>query len=136
MLFGFGQPDEEVGAEDVGDLALEELSDGRAGDSSHDLADEEALGDGVIARQRAIVPPRLLGGEQRRGEVPIGQVLGRDRLLPARESGAVVHEVAHLDGLLAVGGELGPVRGDGRVEVEFAAVEEHQGDEERHGLGG
>ena len=49
----------------------EELAERLAGDPPHDLAHEVALGDGVVARRRARLPPRRLGGEQRRRLVPV-----------------------------------------------------------------
>ena len=97
------------------------------GDPPHDLALEVALGDGVVARRRARLPPRLLGGEQRGGLLAVVEVSYGDRLLPARQPGRVAHHVADLDVALAVGGELGPVRGHRGVEVELALVGEHRG---------
>jgi hypothetical protein len=47
----------------------------------------------------------------------------------------VAHEVADFDRLFSVGGELGPVLRDGSMEVEAAVIGEHEGDDERHGLG-
>ena len=43
--------------------------------------------------------------------------------------------MADLDALLAALRELGPVAGDGRVQVELASVGQHQGAQRRHGLG-
>jgi hypothetical protein len=42
--------------------------------------------------------------------------------------------VPHLDVLLALGRELGPVVGDRRVDVEFPTVHQHQRGEREHGL--
>ena len=57
------EADVEVGIERLGDLAVEELADRLAGDAPDDLADEVALGHGVVARPGAGLPPRRLGGE-------------------------------------------------------------------------
>ena len=125
VLLG-GQPDEELRLERLGHLAGEEGADGVPRDAADDLADEVALREGVVARCGAGLPPRRLGGEGRRALLPVGQVLGHQGLVPAAQAGGVPHDVAHLDPLLAVGGELGPVRGHGRVEVELAAVVQHR----------
>jgi hypothetical protein len=43
--------------------------------------------------------------------------------------------VADQDVLLALGGELRPVPGDRRVDVQLAPVDQHQGRQAGHGLG-
>jgi hypothetical protein len=48
----------------------------------------------------------------------------------------VAEYVAGGHGLLAAGGEFGPVGGDGFVQVELAAVGEDQTAQRGHGLGG
>ena len=106
------------------------------GDAAHDLALEVALGDGVVARRRARLPPRRLGGEQ------------RGDLLASRSRSSVVIGSSQPDSpavwlitwrtsmaALAVGGELGPVLGDRRVQVELAPVGEDQAGQRRHRLG-
>ncbi len=130
------EPDMEVGTERFGDLVAEEGSEALAGDPPHQFAHQIALGDGVVAGAVARLPPRLLGGEQRRHLVPVVQVLGRHRFLPARQAGRVGHHVADEHAVLAVRGELRPVAGDGCVEVELAPIGEHQCRYEGHGLGG
>ena len=62
--------DVEVGAERSRDLLREERADRLAGDPAHDLADEVALRDRVVAGRRARLPPRLLRGEQRGAPCP------------------------------------------------------------------
>ena len=66
VVLRLGQADVEVGAQRPGDLGGEPGPDGGAGDPAHDLADQVALGDGVVARRGAGLPPRLLGGQQPR----------------------------------------------------------------------
>ena len=80
------QPDVEVGAERAGDLVGEEPAERPAGDPADHLADQVALVDGVVARRRARLPPRLLRGEQRRRLLPVVEVLLRHRLVPARHA--------------------------------------------------
>ena len=130
------QADEEVGAERLGHLAGEPGADAVAGDATDDLADEVALRQRVVPRAGAGLPPRRLRSQPGDAELPVSQVLGGERLFPATQPRRVPHDVPDLDPLLAVGGELGPVRGDGRMEVEFLPVVQHEGDEEGHGLGG
>ena len=126
--------DVEVGAERSRDFVREERADRRARDPAHDLTDEIALRDRVIAGRRARLPPRLLRGQQRGRLVPVVQVVGLHRLLPARQSRAVTQEMANLDALLAILLELGPVASDGRVQVELASVREHERAQRSHGL--
>ena len=61
-----GEPDVEVGAERRGDLVAEERAERRAGDAPHDLADQVAVRQRVVAVGGAGLPPRRLGGERRR----------------------------------------------------------------------
>ena len=131
-----GQSDEEVGTQRLGHLTGEPGADRVSGDAAHDLSDQVALGQGVVAGGRSGLPPRHLGGQRRDAELPIRQLLGGDRLLPTREARRVAHEVADLDGLLAALRELGPVGGHRRVEVQLLAVGQHQGAHEGHRLGG
>ena len=126
----------EVGAERAGHLLGEERPERLARDAPHHLAHQEALRARVVARRRARLPPRRLGGEQGGALVPVLQVGGHQRLVPARQARRVAEQVAHQHALLAVGGELGPVARHRRVQVELAAVGQHQRDQERHGLGG
>ena len=136
VLFARGQTNEEVGTEDVGHLVFEKLANGGAGDATHDLTNEVALGYRVIARGGAGWPPGRLSGEDPHAPLPVREVFGPHWLAEAREPGGVAHHVAHLNGLFAVGGEFGPVGRDAFVKVEFATVGQHQRNEERHGLGG
>ena len=82
--------DVEVGAERPGDLLGEELADGgAAGDPADDLADEVALGEGVVAGRGAGLPQRRLRGEERGRLLPVVEVGLLDRLLPSPDSPAV-----------------------------------------------
>ena len=72
----------------------EEGADRLARDPAHDFADEVALGDGVIARRRARLPPRLLGGQQAGGLLPVVEILDGHRLRPAGQPGGVAQQMA------------------------------------------
>ena len=76
--------DVEVGAERAGDLLREERADRLARDAAHDLADEVALRDRVVARRGARLPPRRLRGEQGRALLPVVEVVAGHRLVPTR----------------------------------------------------
>ena len=121
----------------AGHLGGEPGPDGGAGDPTHHLADQVALGDGVVARRGARLPPRLLGGQQRGALLPVGQVLGPHRLGPARAGrrcGAIRWRTSTCS--LPPAANSGQYRATGRVEVELAPVGQHQGAQEGHGLGG
>ena len=121
-----GGADVEVGTERTGDVLAHEVAERLPGHPLDDLALEVALGDGVVARRRARFPPRGLRAEQGSGPATVVEVLVADGLLPARQAGGVAHHVTDLDRVLAVGGELRPHVGHRGVEVELAAVGEHQ----------
>ena len=94
----------------VGDLLAEERADRAAGDPPHELALQVALGDRVVARSTCPAPTTAPGvaswavtARSRRGPRP--RWPGRSRT--ARR---VAHHVADEHAVLAVGGELGPVR--------------------------
>jgi hypothetical protein len=135
VIVGGRQPDVEVRPERDRHLVLEEGAEALARDPPDDLADQVSLGHGVVARGGTRLPPRCLRGQQARHLLPVTEVLVGDRRLPPGQAGRVRHEVADLDGLLARRRELGPVVGDGGVEVELAAVGQDQRAQGRHGLG-
>ena len=69
-----------------------------AGDAAHDLADEVALGDGVVARRRARLPPRRLGGEQAGRLAPSRRgPSGASGSVQPGEAGGVAEQVADQD---------------------------------------
>ena len=125
------QADVEVGAQRPRNLRRKELAQALAGDAPDHFADQVAVVQHVVARGRPGFPPGRLGGQQGGRLVPVVHVLEGDGLLPARDARHVRQQMANLDPRLAVGRELGPVLGDGRVEVKLAAVDQHQRGERR-----
>ncbi len=131
------EADVEVGSQWPGHLLPEEGAHRLAGDPANDLADQIPLGHGVVARHGAGLPPGLLGREQGGGFLPVIKVLDRHRFGPAWQPGGVAQDVAEQNtSLLATRPELRPVAGHRRVEVELAGVDQHQGAQGGHGLGG
>ena len=128
--------DVEVGAEGLGHVLLEEPARGLARDAAHDLADQVPLGDRVVPRLGTRLPPRRLARQQLGAAIPVGEIFDGQRLLPTAEAGSVTEQVAYLDLVLAGGAELRPVPGDGRMEVQLAAIGQHQRAQGDHGLGG
>ena len=124
----------EVGPERFGDLLAEERADAAAVDATHELALQVPLGDRVVADCGSGLPPQHLLGEVRADLVPLVEVRRCERRVEAREPGAVTHHVPHEHAVLAALRELGPVLRDRRVEVEQAAVGEHQHAERCHRL--
>ncbi len=115
----------------VGDEVLQRLPCGAA----NQLADQKAVIERLITRCGARLPPRRLGGQPRRGLLPVEEVVDRHRFLPARDAGGVRQQVAHPDVLLAVGGELGPVRGDRLRQGRAVRDRSASARPARHGLG-
>ena len=118
--------DVEVRAQRLGEFLAQERAQRPARDPPHDLADEVALSDGVVATGCTRLPPGRLGGEEFRHPIPVVPDVSGVDLVETRQAGAVAHQMAHFDAFLAVGGELRPVLGDRRVEVEFATVGEQE----------
>jgi len=131
-----GQPDVEVCAQRSGDLLGEEAARRPAGDAADDLAHDEALGQRVVARRGTRLPARRLGGQPGRDGRPVVQVPGSHRAVEVRQARGVGQHVPDLHALLARGGELRPVPGHRRGQVEIAAVGEDQRAQRRHRLGG
>jgi hypothetical protein len=131
-----GQPDVEVGAERPGHLLGEEDAREPAGDPADDLAHHEPLGQRVVAGQRARLPARRLGGQPRSDRGPVAQVAGGHRAVEVRQARGMGEHVADLHVLLARRGELRPVPGHRRGQVEIAPVGEDQRAQGHHRLGG
>ena len=126
----------EIDAERTSDFAREELTGLLTADATDDLANEVTLVQRVIARLRAGLPPWLLCCEHRGRFFPVVDVVDNYWLRPRRHARSVRHEVTHFDCFFAVGRELGPVLRNGSKHIELAAVNEHQGGERGHRLGG
>ena len=121
------QADVEVDAGGLPDLLAQEGTEAAAVDASHEFADEEALGVGVVAVAGAGLPERFAGGERRADGVPVDDRARRQLGGEARQPGLVGEQVAH--GKLRLAGlrEFGPVARDGGVEVDRAALDKPQG---------
>ena len=115
-----GQPDAEVEAERLRDLLAEVGADRAAGDAPHDLADEVAVRDRVVAVRRCPAPRPAPGARARR---IIGSHASASSSVAARRPTRArrgARAGSDRDALLAGLRELGPVLGDRRVEVELA----------------
>ena len=131
-----GHADEEVGVERPGDFFPRECSHRPPVHAADDLADQVAEGDRVIAVAAARRPPRRALRQRRGHGRPVEQRLGGQRPADGGQPRAMAQEPAHRDVLLAGLGELGPVAGHRRVQVELAALGQHVGAERDHALGG
>ena len=109
-------------AKRLGEFLAQERAERTTRDPPHHLADQVALGDGVVAARRARLPPRRLRREAFRDGIPVvPDVRGVDVVEPG-QAGAVAEQMPHLDAFLAIGRELRPVLGDRRRHVQFAAI--------------
>ena len=120
-----GKSDPQVEIERFGNLLAKERAERATGDAAHDLADEMAVRERVVAVARAGRPQRRLLGEPVHDELPVAVPVLGNRLRERGEPGLMCEQHAHGDRVLAVLRELRPVRRDRRVEVELAARDEH-----------
>ena len=97
-----------------------------AAHASHHLADEMAVGVGVIGVARPGLPPRLGGGQRAGHRAPVPQVVVGQRRADGRHPCPVAQRVAQRRPLLAAGGELRPDGGDRVVEPHPPRVDELQ----------
>jgi hypothetical protein len=123
-LFGLVQTDVHVDTHRFGDLGAQVVPDRAAGDSSEDLAENEAEGGQLVTLGGARLPPRCSGSQLPADVVPVGHVPPVHPERGTDDSGTVTHHHADRDLLFAGLSELGPVAGHRRIEVEFAAIGE------------
>src|SRR5579875_681262 len=119
------QPEMAVGAERPGDVLGDPRPGKLAGDPPDDLADQEPVGHRVVAVGRARRPVRALllqGPDDRR---PGQQLRAGQRPVERGQPRLVGEQPPHGDGFLAGPAELGPVAGDGGVQVDDLPVGEH-----------
>src|SRR6185369_17325794 len=116
--------DEEVYAGGAADLLTQIGAERLAGDPSHDLADQESLRVDVIAVAGTRLPPRRLGGERLRHDVPVTPRARRQRAGNGRQRRLMRQEIAHRDPRLPRLGELEPVSSDRCVEVQPAGLDD------------
>lgn len=128
------QAHREVDPERSGDLLAQELPGQQTGDPADDLADQEAVSDRVVSGAGARLPPGLGGREAGRGELPVVELGQGVRVTQTGDARAVREQVADAHGLLALGGEFGPVGGDRGVQVQESAVGEDVGAERGRAL--
>ena len=131
------------GAEGLGQLGADEIAHALPGDGAGQAGGEPAVGDGVVGGA-AGGPLGGCGREPALHADVIEELVGvvRDGLHVV-EPGSVAEQLADRDPVLAGGGELGPVAGNGQVVVDQAAVGEpvdhHRGESlgrgEAEGLG-
>jgi hypothetical protein len=121
-----GQPDPEVQPERAGDL-LAKNSPRLRRDPSDDLADEPAVGDGVVAVLGAGLPQRARCRRAPRDGVPVEHLLVGEAGLGVDQPRLVAQQPRHRDLLLALGRELRPVLRHRRVQVQLAALGEQVG---------
>ena len=135
-----GVPMEHATLERPRHLGGEEAAQAAPADPPHQLADQPAERDPVVAVAGSGFPGRLArrhAGGDGLGVVPARTVPAQQRIGPGQPDGArlVAEELAHRGRRLARLPELGPVAHHGRVEVELAPVLEHVGAQRRHALG-
>ena len=129
------QPDVEVEAQRRGDLVGDEAAEAATGHPPDDLADQEAEGEGVVAVPGARLPERRLGGQPSDHVVPVVEAAGGDGVAQRGQPGLVVQQVPDEHTILAGRRELGPVGGDGGVDVQLAGRGQQVGRERRGPLG-
>jgi hypothetical protein len=125
---------EEIEGGWTGDGLAEVRAEGLARDASDHLADEEPLHVDEVSVAGTGLPPRCLGGEGLRHEIPAAPRVRRERPGDGRKSRLVRQQVPHRKTRLAGLGELGPVPRDRRVQIEPAVLDETERAHGRDGL--
>ena len=120
VLVLLGQADPEVDAERLGDGLAEERAERAAGDPAHQLADRPAEVDHVVAVAGARLPERLLGLQAGDHAVPVVELAGRRPRRAARGRRPSGRASSAPSPSPCRRGELRPVLGDRRLEVEHA----------------
>ena len=120
------QPDvEAVAVERLGDLSVDELGDTRSAHPPYDLADQPPVGERVVAVAGTRFVCGCRGSESLGHVVPVVQARSRvDQAAYAVQTRGVGEHVAHRDGRLAIGRELGPVGRHRFVVADLAPVSE------------
>jgi hypothetical protein len=133
----FGCPDVVVlrDTERRGDLIGEKRPERLAGDTAHDLPDQVALGETVVAGGGAGLPPGFLLREQLSGPFLVVDVVEGHVLSPAGQTGGVTQQLPHPDPGLAGCAELGPVIGHRRIQVQLTAISKEERAQRGHRLG-
>ena len=126
----------EVESERAGHFLGEEGAERAAADPAHDLADQVAVGDGVVAVGGSGLPEGLLGGERFGHRVPGPHLFPGQRGVQRRQAGLVGEQEANRQLFLPRLRELGPVGRHGRVEVEAALLGQEVGADRGGALGG
>ena len=106
------------------EVFLEVLVDGKAGDTPDDFAEDEAEVDDVVGGLGAGRVDGFGAGEIAGDEVPEWPEQDLAVEVGGGDAGLVGEDVADGGGLFAAVGELGPVGGDGGIQVDFALFEE------------
>ena len=116
----------EVEFQRSGDLVGEELTDRTAGDRTDQAAQDEAVGDRVVAVLCAWPPPGPLLLDEPQHRIERGSLVVADRYVQGGDPGSVREHQANRDVLLAVLVERRPVTRHRLVEIEQSAIDQDQ----------
>ena len=130
------QTDVEVRAEALRHLFPEKGTEALAAHPPDELAEQVAMGHGLVSAAGARLPPGRLGGEQPGAFVPVVERFQGDRRFESRQPGHVAEQITHGQLLFAGLGELRPVLRHGGIRIDRTPVDEDQGRDGRHHLGG
>src|SRR6266508_4063764 len=136
LLVLLGQPDPEVQPERSGHLVPEVRAERAAAHPPDHLADQEAEGQPVVAVTGTRTPERFLTSQRVDHELPVVEAAGRQGFPDGRQPRLVAQQVADQDAVLAVLGELRPVRRDRSIDIELAARREQVRAQRHRALGG
>ena len=133
VVFGL-RAEMEIEADRFAEVGLEVAADRVSGDAADDLADQEALGVGVIAMTVAQRPPGFLFGQGGGHQIPVEERSGWEWSANGGEAALVGQDPAEGDVGLAVLGELGPIVGDFAVDFQLASLGHAPGEDGANGF--
>ncbi|MOA02018.1 hypothetical protein D3C78_1214500 [compost metagenome] len=135
MKLFIGQADVEIQRQWTGNTRHDRFARTPAVGTAQQLPHQPAIGNRGITMPLTRRPPRRLGSQCIDHGLPVVQRFGGQQLTQCRQAGPMAEQLAQGNCLLARRGELGPVPGNRRIELQLAFGNQLQGRHGGKGLG-